>query len=236
MRRMNRLWLGLGVSAAVIGVVAGVTLGVTTLLGVTFEESEPKPVEGVQRGNAGANEPAENDNVETERYPGLSFCVQAIGIDPSVEAVAKARIETALLEVMQHRYWKLLKRDSVPPQVDIGCPSQPLVSRPGVRWVASLHYAEGDFNQYNVTEPSFYWTFVFIMPIEQINQVLGGLTPRIAPQEYAAEGDLLKLESTAIYVAPEELEDPSFLARRLMIAVGLESAYPEPASPVPTTR
>jgi hypothetical protein len=113
MKRMNRLWLGLGASLAVIAVVAGATLGVTTLLGVTFEESEPKPAEGVQSRSGGLSQPVPVHD-QVGRYPGFSFCVEAIGVDQAVEAVAKARIETALLEVMQHPYWNLLRPGSPP--------------------------------------------------------------------------------------------------------------------------
>lgn len=77
MKRMNRMWLGLVASVGLIGVVAGVTLGVTTLLGVTFEESAPKPVEGLQAQSPAptleAIEPTPTEAIQTGRYPGLSL-------------------------------------------------------------------------------------------------------------------------------------------------------------------
>src|SRR5438552_15464599 len=168
MKRVNRLWLGLGASAAVIGVVAGVTLGITTLLGVTFEESEPKPVEGVQPQSASRNDPYAVAT-GTPRYPGLSICVQAIGTDPLIQSVAKANIETALLAVQQHRFWNRLDVAKAPPLVEVGCPSEPLAGRPGVSWHDGRPGA-GDLGPYDLTEPSFYRTFFFVIPLDQINQ------------------------------------------------------------------
>lgn len=227
MKGMNRLLVGLGASAVVVAVAAGATLGITTLLGVTFEESEPKPAEGLQTGS-GVTQPGPAEAAQTGRYPGFSFCIQASGVDAAVEAVAKARVETALLEVQQHRFWNLLRPNSPPPLVGIGCPSEPLVARPGVRWLNGQRTG-GDLRPYDVATPSFYWTFVFIMPMEEIDRLLGGLSVRVAPQEIVHYGgDEYGEETSAIFVSPEELEDPLFLVHQLTIAVGLEPRFPEP--------
>jgi hypothetical protein len=243
MKRMNRMWVGLGASAVVVAVVAGAVLGITTLLGVTFEESEPKPAEGVQtegqgitleeteprksEEGVGTNQPRPAEGAQAGQYPGVSICVQAIGVDATVEAVAKARVETALLEVAQHPYWRLLPMAAVPPLVDIGCPAEPLTARPGVRWI-DAHYAGGDGILYRVPEAGFYTEYVFIMPLERIDELLGGLTIRVAPQEIVTEGSSVSAESaSATYITPEELQDSAFLAEQLTVAVGLEARYPE---------
>jgi hypothetical protein len=228
---MKRLLIGLSVSVAVIGVVAGVTLGIRTLLGVTFEESEPKPAEGIEANTEEASGPA-SAHEQVARYPGFSFCVEAIGVDAAVEAVGKANIETALLEVVQHQYWNLLRPGSPPPLVDLGCPSEPLIARPGVDWDGPNFASRGSLlHHYDVTEPSFYWTFIFIMPVEEISKVMSGLSVRIAPQEYVNEGDAGRLVTTAMFFSPEELGDTSFPVKQLLIAVGLESLYPESEFP-----
>ena len=68
------------------------------------------------------------------------------------------------------------------------------------------------------------------MPLEQIDALLGGLSIRVAPQEYVGYGDELITErASAAYIAPEELEDVAFLTKQLTIAVGLEDRYPEPS-------
>jgi len=229
--RTKRLWLGIAASLAVIGVVAGVTLAATTLLGVTFEESEPKPAEGTQTNTEDASGPAPAHDQQA-RYPGFSFCVEAIGVDAAVEAVGKANIETALLEVVQHPYWNIRQeRASVPPLVEIGCPSDPLIARPGVNWDGPNFYARGDIHQYNVVQPSFYWTFIFIMPSEQISQLIGDAHIPHAPQEYRWDGDLAIMETNAMFISPQQLEDASFLVRQLLIAVGLEPPFPESQFP-----
>jgi hypothetical protein len=245
MKCMNRLWVGLGASVVVVALMAGVTLGITTLLGVTFEEGEPKPAEGLQTGSVGTdesgrphdaqtgsegiNQPGPADSAQAGQYPGVSICVQAIGVDATVEAVAKARVETALLEVAQHPYWNVSGRGALPPLVDIGCPAEPLTARPGVQWI-DAHYAGGDGILYRVPEAGFYTEYVFIMPLERIDELLGGLTIRVAPQEIVTEGSSVSAESaSATYITPEELQDASFLVKHLTIAVGLEDRYVDPA-------
>lgn len=228
-----KLMTGFGISLALVGIVAGATLTITTLLGVTFEGSEPKLAQGVRESDLEINEPKSQ---ETARYPGYSFCVEAIGVDQALEAIGKAKIEAALLDVMQHPYWSLLRPGSPSPIVDIGCPSDPLIARPGVDWDGPNFHARGDLHQYDVVEPSFYWTFAFIMPGEQIKQLLGDAHVRMAPQEYRTEGDVGHLETTAIFIAPEELDDAPFLVKHLLIAVGLESVYPESEFPESSQR
>ncbi len=221
MKRRNRVWFGVGASVVVIGAVAGATLGITTLLGVTFEEGEPKSAEGVQTGGVGVNRPVAAE-AQPERYPGLSICVQAFGTDTAIELVAKANVEAALVEVMQHRYWRLLPLSGAPPLVDIGCPSEPLTARPGVRWIEA-QMAGGTGTLYTVPEASFYRSFVYVMPLEQIDQLLGGVSIRVAPQEYVIlSADSLGMETNAIYVTPDEVQDSSFLAKQITIAAGMD--------------
>jgi len=170
--------------------------------------------------------PTPAERVYMGRYPGFAFCVQAVGVDPGLEVVAKASLETALSQMIQDPDWKLLRRDSVPPIVDAGCPSDPLVARPGVKFNGGR--PQGNIDQYNVATASFYQTFVFIMSPEQIHSLLGGLSIRLAPQEIVwAGGDVAGEETNAIFVAPEELADSPFLVKQLTFAVGLESPDPE---------
>ena len=59
-------WKGLALSAAVVAAVAAATLGITTLLGITFSGGGSQPVAGVP---------------PTARGPGLAICVQAVEIE-----------------------------------------------------------------------------------------------------------------------------------------------------------
>ena len=125
MRLPKSRWAGLGVSVAVVAAVAGITLGVTTLLGVTFQ------------GSGEAQESLGSQRVEglliTANRDRLAICVQAVGVDRSVEATAKSAIETALIEVAKHPRWEASGLGVASPVVDIGCPSPPSVLRPGVK-------------------------------------------------------------------------------------------------------
>ncbi|TMG01781.1 MAG: hypothetical protein E6I03_07570 [Chloroflexi bacterium] len=146
-----------------------------------------------------------------------------------MEAAAKASIETALLEVMQNPHWKISGLSAALPLVDIGCPEEPLPARPGVVW-KDAQIIGGTGTIYTVPEPGFYSEYLFIMPLEQIDALLGGLSIRVAPQEYVAESDdEIAERASATYIAPDELDDIGFLTKQLTIAVGLEDRYPEPS-------
>ncbi len=208
-------WKGLVLSVVVVAAVAGVTLGITTLLGVTF------PDDGSQRA-AGAQ--------TTTRGPGLAICVQAVEIeaaeaapspdsdqvwraapgDPAIQADAKAQVEAALAEVTKHPYWEPAGYAATPPVVDEGCPSDPLVLRREVRWINGDPF--GDIPGPPVAEASYYRIFVFVMPsLDHIDHLLGGLHTRIAPQEYVCldlfdGGPTCGAVTRAIYVTREEVE------------------------------
>jgi hypothetical protein len=99
----ERFWLGLATSLAVIGVVAGISLGILTLAGVTFqgERAEGQTTEPVVVNN-GALITANRDR--------LAICVRAIGlgegVEGAVEAEAKSAIETALAQAAaQNPQW-----------------------------------------------------------------------------------------------------------------------------------
>ncbi len=215
MGALKARWKGLALSAAVIVAVAGVTLGVTTLLGVTFGGSGSQTVEGA--------------DVQTGRDR-LAICVQAVEFDdagritngdPLVTDAAKSRIEAALTEVAKHEYWEFKGYDAAPPVVDTGCPSQPLVLREGVEWRDALPV--GAIPGPHVTERSNYQTFMFVMRLEAIDHLLGGLTVRVAPQEMTCEGHVCGEATTAMYVTLEELDAPIFLVDVLEKGVGLKS-------------
>ncbi len=191
-------------SLAVIGAVAGITLGVTTLLGVTFQGQGTQPVEG-------ANPAA--------RGPGLAICVQAVEIDAdgqplrgdaAIEADAKSSVEAALTEVAKHALWDDAGYAAVDPVVEIGCPSPPLAVLGGPSWISGR--PNDGIPVPLVTEASFYRLFVFVMPtLEEIDRVLAGTTHRRAAQEFISanidrEGPTLVQVTSAVYVTPEEIQ------------------------------
>jgi hypothetical protein len=228
MGALKARWKGLALSAVVVAAVAGVTLATTTLLGVTFGGSGSQQAQGAQV-------PAARDR--------LAICVQAVEIesvlsptgeevlqpvrgDPAIESEAKAQVEAALTEVAKHPSWEPAGFGKASPQIDIGCPSDPLVTRPGMQWANAQPF--GDIPGPHVSQPSFYRVFVFIMPsLNHVDHLLGGTSRRVAVQEFLSanlykEGPTLVEVTSAIYVTPEEIEAGGpFLSRLLSAGVGL---------------
>ena len=103
-------WAAVAISLAAIAAVAGITLGVTTLLGVTFQgEGE------VQQGDASTLREGLLNTANRDR---LAMCVQAVGGDSSMEPKGKASIEKALVEVAKHPRWEAAGLGVAPPVVD----------------------------------------------------------------------------------------------------------------------
>ncbi len=211
-------WKGLVVSLLVLAATAGVTLGVTTLLGVTFQGSGSAQQRGGSRFVEGGLQTANRDR--------LAICIQAVGSGPdlaeagggpALEVLGKARLEAALAEVRKHPRWELKDFGALPPLVEIGCPSGP----PPVTEPAYLKPIESLLGHV-VTEASYYLTFVFILPQQELDKLLGGSTQRVANQEGICGGDVCFPVSVALYVAPQELGDMPFLIDGLEQAIGLE--------------
>ena len=177
MRLPKSRWAMAGVSVAAMTAVAGITLGVTTLLGVTFQGQGTQTVEGA--------DPA-------TRGPGVAICVQAVEIDAdgqplrgdsAIEAAADFSVKAALVEVTKRPVWDDAGLGVVPPVVDVGCPSPPLAVLGGPLWISG-HPNDG-IPAPLVTQASFYRLFVFVMPsLEEIDRVLAGTTHRRAAQEF----------------------------------------------------
>lgn len=193
-------------SLVVVSVVAGITLGVTTLLGVTFQGSGAEPAEGTDSaGRPGA----------------ATICVQAVEIDAdgqplrgdaALETAAKSSVEAALTELAEHPRWEPRGFAAVAPVVDVGCPSPPLAVLGGPLWINGRPNDEGTPVPL-VTQASFYRLFVFVMPsLEEIDRVLANSARnRRATQEFISaniysEGPTLIEVTSAIYVTSEEIQ------------------------------
>ena len=208
-------WAGLGLSLAVVAAVAGITLGVTTLLGITFQgKGEAQQEVGAQLVEGA---------LLTSNRDRLAICVDAVGVDPSVETKAKASIEAALIEVAKHPYWEPAGYAvAESPVVDVGCPSPPAVLRPGVE---IEQMGEGRIFVLPfpcVKEASSYAEFVFILPPAEIERIFGKdpeLT--LADQEtFCGEGGSVGVTG-GLYLTAADLEDTTVLAEKLKRAVGL---------------
>ncbi|MDO8614324.1 MAG: hypothetical protein Q7T33_01130, partial [Dehalococcoidia bacterium] len=78
-------WKAVAVSLAVIAAVAGITLGVTTLLGVTFQG------EGSAQGGSGRR--FVDNLMATANRDRLAICVQPVGFGDSGSETAAAELQ-----------------------------------------------------------------------------------------------------------------------------------------------
>jgi hypothetical protein len=216
-------WAGVAISLAVVAAVAGITLGVITLLGVTFQ------------GSGEAQQPPGAQRVEgpllTANRDRLAICVDAVGSAgdfqiaggaAALEASAKSTVEAALTDVAKHPQWESSGLGLAPPLVDIGCPSPPAVLRPGVE-IEQMGKGRIFVLPFPcVEEASSYAEFVFILPPAEIERVFGKdpeLT--LADQEtFCGEGGSVGVTG-GLYLTPADLDDVPTLAEKLERAIGV---------------
>jgi hypothetical protein len=222
----ERFWLGLATSLAVIGAVAGITLGILTLAGVTFqgERAEGQTTEPVVVNN-GALITANRDR--------LAICVRAIGlgegVEGAVEAEAKSAIETAMVQVAQNPQWSepRFKLADNPPLVETDCGAPSAVYEPvdpAIPADSLLTHSRG------VTEAGYHLFRVFVIPESEIDRLTGGLprdrSIRLAPEEDIAIGpDVFEAVTYGIYLSPSEAKDSALLATWLEKGLGWRDIY-----------
>ncbi len=191
-------------------------MGVTTLLGVTFQ--------GTGEAQQGSGSQRVEGALLTANRDRLAICVQAVGVDRSVEATAKSAIETALIEVAKHPRWEPSGLGVASPVVDVGCPSPPAVLRPGVeieRLGKGLGVLTLPFPC--VEEASVYKEFVFIMSPAELERIFGKdpeLT--LSGQETFCGGQYGNTGVTGgLYLTAADLNDLNLLTEKLKRTVGL---------------
>jgi hypothetical protein len=203
--------------------VAVVTLGVTTLLGVTFQGSGE-----AQQGDASMLKKGLLGTANRDR---LAICLDAVGTDAAfqtaggaaaLEASAKSGLEAALPEVAKDPRWEASGLGVASPLVDIGCPSPPAVLRPGVEIEQMGQGRIFVLPHPCVKEASSYAEFVFILPPAEIERIFGKdpeLT--LADQEtFCGEGGSVGVTG-GLYLTPADLDDLNLLTAKLKRAVGL---------------
>jgi hypothetical protein len=227
--------MGAAASLAVVAAAAGVTLGVTTLLGVTFggggsgaAESLPAGRQGAPPAARDAPDPAHGGDgdagptpIPSDEWPSpKTMCVQTVNLSASaaasVEADAPARIEAALEIVAQNPYWEVVGLDRRSLRVDIGCPSMPPEPLPGFT-APPIEVVFG----YEVPRPGEYSRFIFILPPDELRALVGQSERRWAMQEFVRVGDSIEGTAAALYISSEELNDIPLLAKLFEYGMGL---------------
>jgi hypothetical protein len=201
-------------SVAFVAAVAGVTLGVLTLAGVTFQGSgsaEEGPLVG----------PSGNLLITANRDR-LAICIDSASpvtsAPASLPANAKEAMQTALQEVARHPYWQRAGI-TLAPVVDVGCPSPP----PPIGDPSSYAPIEGVWG-FPVSMPSYYRVFVFVLDPHELQKLVGTSRSRRAPQELSCLGDSCAEITAALFLSVDELADPAFVTDNLEKATGLDQA------------
>ncbi len=210
-------WKAVAVSLAVIAVVAGITLGVTTLLGVTFQ--------GESTAQVGSGRQFVDNLLGTANRDRLAVCVQPVGFEGTgseaaaaeqLQALAGPVMEAALEEAQKHPQWDARGgAGPLSPVVDLGCPSGPA---PSDGYPRAIERIIGHI----VQEAGYYGVFVFILPDADLDQLLGGSAIRTANQERIRDDDFCPPVSNAIYLKPGDLQDLPFVVNVLERVLGLE--------------
>jgi hypothetical protein len=193
-------WKGLGMSLGVVLMAAGATYAILTVSGVSLEES----------GSA-------------HRGDGLAICVQEVGVESSVQSIAKTNIDLAMVQVAKHPKWSEAGLDKAPsPVVETGCEAEPQIYH---KSYGELPKSFFDVIGRRVDTPSQHGIFVFVLPDEEITRLSGGLSIRTSAEEVQCFGDACGEVTTGLYIGVSELTDSAFLAEQLEYAIGLDPPY-----------
>ncbi|HEV8573712.1 MAG TPA: hypothetical protein VGR43_03290 [Dehalococcoidia bacterium] len=221
----------MGAIAAIGVLTAGITFGGATLAGVSFRGDESEVVEGADP----ATVAPDNDSAQSDGRVALflPICVEAI--DPgssgltlaALENLAKVKTEGALADISANNStWQEIGVATVP-EVHTGCPAMPLPISSGKPFRGRV--PQHNISVGSVTAPSPYGLFIFVMPMEQIEQLLTTTTFRVVPQEYLCPigGPTCSGSAAALYLTPDGVSiDADIVARGLETGLGLSDQSP----------
>ncbi len=168
----------------------------------------------------------------------LLICVQGVGPVSSAVPNARQRIEEALSAVAsQHPNWNPAGYGRVSRAVQIGCPKDAHLLRPGVE------YVNGRPGPSNVGERALqaqtatpFRLYVFVLPPDDLRRVIHGeFNVRTAAQEVLCDDGRCAEVTTGLYLTPEDLTNRPFLQEWVAKGLGLEPPYTLPTEPRPPT-
>lgn len=222
--RSHRLMLF--VSLATILVVVVLTVTITWATGISFEGSQPEPAQGhssdqeTDAPQLWAEEPEWSLKSEVVEQRSFNFCIDTFALAESSEPKlrrdrAKDAVNEAIGSLREHSFWGLANLDGALSAVYVeGCPDPPLPSMTGEEWINGEFY--GSAQKYAKETMSDYFFHVFVMPLGEIDALLGGTSTRVTGQEIQCVGHVCGPESFGIYLTPEEVSGDSPFVRSVM--------------------
>lgn len=197
-----------GLPLLITAAVAGVTLAVLTLLGVTFQ--------GDGEGQTGGGSEFTGTALLTANRDRYAICVDVVDVPASLREAAKDELERAFSEAQEDVAWAEAGLDENSPTVDVGCPRGPAALEPGAQ-IRSDKYGLAVHGNTTVEEASLYRVFVFVLSEDQLNATFGDALP-VATQEFLRISiDQFMPVTMGLYVTLSHLDDHEYLARWLLV-------------------
>jgi len=148
----------------------------------------------------------------------VAICVEAIGVDDTLEGEARLSLEEALRVLAEHPIWVQFGFSPPEPQVVEGCPADPAYfETSGKARLRAVHVRSIIEPSY----PSYYRIHTYVVPPEEIEK-RDWHPGRVTTEEYSCSGDACAGVTTGVYVAPEALQDADLMEDLLKRAIGLE--------------
>ena len=202
-----RLW-SVVASLGVVAIVAGATLGVLTLLDVTFQ--------GESEAQVGEFSTLSASPLLTDNRDRFAICIDTDGVQSAVQDSAKTSFETAFAYAESDPSWARAGLDIGIPRVDIGCPAGSTVFDSAAR-LTTGKFGLIAHNAPVVDVASIYRVFIFVVSERVLMDSFGDGYP-VATQEYLATSrDERSPVTMGLYVTPGQLEDPTYLAEWLLV-------------------
>lgn len=168
----------------------------------------------------------------------LLICVQGVGSVSSVAPTARQRIEEALSAVAgQHPNWNPAGYGRVARAVQIGCPMDPHLLRPGVEYVNGRPGpANAGERALQAQTASPFRLYVFVLPPDDLTRVIRGeFNVRTAAQEVLCDDGRCAEVTTGLYLTPGDLTNAPLLQEWVAKGLGLEPPYKLPEDKRPPT-
>lgn len=165
----------------------------------------------------------------------LKICVDGAGPAAAAAPLALQRVAQVLPALSREPKWAEsgYAAAAAAPTVQLGCPRDPAVLRPGMVFRDGNVYPLSQ-NFPVVKQPSEYTIFVFVLPPDQIGKVdTGPRGVRFATQEMTCEAGQCWTVTFAVYVTPAELQDGEILFKWMRTGLGLGDIGPSDNMPVP---
>lgn len=160
----------------------------------------------------------------------FSFCIDTFRLPETSGSAASARedaknaIGDAIASISGYDVWTNRLQAHLPGTFIEGCPQVPFPSVTSGEWIKGEYFGSyGEIDrQFNEETWSTYNFFVFVMPLSEIDDLLGGTSRRVAEQELERHGDVISTVSRGIYLTPEEIkENQPLIVETMEWALGL---------------